>query len=53
MPLVVAKTFKTLPLITFVAVIVFMKVLDLEEEHKRRIKKALFELNELPRRVLI
>ena len=31
----------------------FIKALNLTEEQKRRIKKALFELNELPRRVFI
>ncbi len=34
-------------------VIGFHRGLNLTEEQKRRIKKALFEVNELPRRIFI
>jgi hypothetical protein len=52
--LIVANMRKTF-LLVFMAgfVLGFLKGLDLTEEQKRRIKKALFELNELPRRVFI
>jgi len=52
--LIVANMKKTL-LLVFVAGMLFgfMKGLGLAEDQRRRIRKALFELNELPRRVCI
>jgi len=52
--LIAANIKKTL-LLVFVAglVIGFMKGLGLAEDQKRRIRKAFFELHELPRRVCI
>jgi len=52
--LLAANIIKTL-LLVFVAgmLIGFMKGLGLTEDQRRRIRKAFFELNELPRRVRI
>ncbi len=52
--LIVANLKKTLVLVVAAGMLIgFMKGLDLSEEQKRRIKKALFELKELPRRIFI
>lgn len=52
--LIVANIKKTFVLIFLAGFVIgFIKGLDLTEEQKRRLKKALFELNELPRRVFI
>ncbi len=52
--LIVANLKKTFVLVFAAGVVIgFMKALDLSEEQKRRIKKALFEVNELPRRIFI
>jgi hypothetical protein len=52
--LIVANLKKTIVLAMATGMVIgFIKALDLSEEQKRRIKKAMFELKELPRRILI
>jgi len=53
-PLIAAHAKKTLLLVCVAGMAIgFLKGLGLTEEEKRRIRKALFEFNELPRRILI
>jgi len=53
-PLIAANANKILLIVCVAGMAIgFMKGLGLTEEEKRRITKALFELNELPRRVLV
>ena len=52
--LILANMKKTLLLVFITGMVIgFMKGLGLAEDQKRRIRKALLELNELPRRVCI
>lgn len=52
--LIVANLKKTLLLVFSTGMMIgFIKALNLSEERKRRIKKAIFEIKELPRRIFI